>query len=448
MKRDANSAKIGVKRLEDKFEELYGDDGVFTNRLTKVDGSRQTELQRKEQLAGSYCGICVSCVDPFECGKCLPCRGHHDGRCVFALCPAFNDTKTKLAKSKQQAKSMKIGNQCLERRFDELYGPKGLLESKINWNRNDRNAKKLKTRCGACALCTTAFRCKECLPCRGKRDGACVFCPCLEYEYKESTLNSYREQAKSVKAGLTNLEDQFERIYGDEGLIVQKGTRANTSSASKVPDVANVSSQSNKLKCGKCSSCCSPIECGLCVRCCKKVTKCVFNLCQNFAYKDTRKVMYEGWARLAVEQCKDKKLKKHLKVRFDEIFGMNKTKDYEAANVPPRSGSYSCSKCSSCRSPISCGVCVRCKAKRRCVFDICQGYAYLASRMVIYETWAREALEVCEDNRLKVRFDELFTKGPSKTAQMKQGATSRVPNGTRVYARWHENNASILCVCD
>jgi hypothetical protein len=150
--------------------------------------------------------------------------------------------------------------------------------------------------------------------------------------------------------------------------------------------------------------------------------------------------MYEKWARQALK----KSANKDLKVRFDEIFkkGEKDTiQDHKKAEAPPKTGRASCRECSSCCSPIFCKTCYRCKAKRRCVFDICQNFAYKESRMVKYESWAKEVLAVRKDKKLKMRFDELFVKSASKDPK-KQAARSQVPNGTRVFARWHENNVS------
>lgn len=493
--KNAKSVTKGDKPLEDKFEELYGDDGVFATKLKDVDRSESDEPPSKWQRAGGHCGNCSSCTSPMACGKCIACLGHRKGRCVFALCLAYNYAETTLAKSREQAKSAKVGNMRLEQQFEHLYGPGGVFASKVNSKNEPKvlHDKKVRSRCGTCLSCTAMLRCKKCQACLGKRNGACVFHPCLTYEYKESTLNLYRQQAQSVKGGDKCLEDQFERIYGEQGLIAQKDNLINTFSPSKVPAVAKASSSLRSYihNCQNCSSCCSPITCGICVRC-RKGTKCVFSICQNFAYKDTRMVMYEKWARQACEMCTDKK----LKVRFDEIFSKGTTKAeakrqaatyqraqsvkagekrledqferiygteglitaqkdksintssrlkvHEEAKASPRPRSFRCHNCSSCCSPITCLICTRCHKGTKCIFSICQNYAYKDSRMTIYETWARKALEICKDKKLKVRYEEIFGKSTTKVNTKRKADTDQPPIGTRIYGEWPGNNVSVV----
>ena len=424
------------QRLEKKFNELYGDNGVFATKLKSVSTFQVPNKQGPR--GGGRCGSCSTCTDPIQCGKCSTCSGHRQGRCIFALCLTFKYAAATLTQNREEAQSIKVGDEHLERQFDLLYGRNGIFSSKRKPTDPPLDGK-IRSRCGTCVSCTTTVGCHQCSGCRDKRgSGACIFRPCLKFDYKESTLSLYRQQARSIKAGNKSLEDQFERMYGEQGLLARKDQRDYNSAPSEVPAVAQASSSGISYNCSKCTSCCSPITCGICAHC-RKATKCVFSLCQNRDYKGATMATYESCARQA---CEMRSADEKLKVRFEEIFGKG------TAESAPRSGPFSCGNCVSCCSPISCNICYWCKANRRCVFDICRNFNYKESRMVSYKMWAEQALEVCEDDKLKdklqERFNKLFTKGRAKTKRQ-AATTHQISIGTRVYAIWPDNNVSVDC---
>ena len=341
---EAKSAKTGVKRLEKKFTELYGDSGVFVTKLKSVEGTLRDEAPKRGQRSGARCGNCASCTSPMKCGTCVHCFSDRKEGCVFAFCLSCDYSETAISKAKVHANQAKEIDERLEDQYDKLYGSEGTFAIKLmgTTEPKGRFGKEIKSRCGTCVSCTTTMRCHKCQPCKGVRDGACVFHPCLRYEYEENTLTKYRKQAQALKTGDTHLEDHFERIYGEQGLLARQVPlihASDSSSASKVAKAPRI-----PFMCHDCTSCCSPITCRICVRC-NKATKCVFSICQKYPYKDTRMTMYKKWAQQALVVYADNKLKmlsklklhKQLKVRFDEIFsrGPPKAKRRTAAHQFP-----------------------------------------------------------------------------------------------------------------
>jgi hypothetical protein len=314
----AKTVKTGEPRLEQKFEEIFGNDGLLAAQVQQIsESSSSGEASRTGRGFVGHCKICASCTNPIKCDKCSNCRDSRKGRCVFALCLAYKYKATTLANAKQEAKSIMKGDKVLEGQFEQLYGPRGVFSGtgKDNAVPQSQHDKKVRCRCGYCASCKVKEVCQKCPACRGVRGGGCVFYPCLNYKYKESTINTYIQNARTVKAksGKPHLEEQFERMYGKQGLItVLDESEVMRSKQSEKPH------SHSKNSCG-CSACCSPFFCKSCVHC-KAGKRCVFNLCKTYAYKKRTMSNYKGYARQALYSNKS------LKSRFEELYGANSTK--------------------------------------------------------------------------------------------------------------------------
>ena len=343
-KQQAISAKDAHAELEDQYQKIYGDNGILTAKLQrnrKIVAAKSIVATDGCRRSGGLCGTCSSCADPIFCGKCSSCSDPRDGRCAFAPCLAYDYKPNTLSIFVHDASSAKTGDTGLEEKFNELYGVNGHFASKLkNRERTHRAEAELRKkavpvggRCGNCSSCTDPMACGKCITCRDPHKGKCVFALCLEYDYSEITLTRFRDQAHSIKVDEKRFERQFDLLYGPEGVFASKskskteskghldrklrsrcGIRSqailndqlvDTSKRSMVYDIAEASPRSVPYSCGRCSSCCSPFSCQVCYRC-KAEGRCIFNLCQNYAYKDSTMEEYKLKARQAVEISKDK----------------------------------------------------------------------------------------------------------------------------------------------
>jgi hypothetical protein len=123
-----------------------------------------------------------------------------------------------------------------------------------------------------------------------------------------------------------------------------------------------------------------------------------------------------------------------------EVFPSKRSEDYQIAAKSHLESKSRCG-CSACCSPFLCKSCVHCKAGKRCVFNLCETYAYKKATMKSYKGYARQALD--SDNSLKSRFGELFCARARKVKAEIEAIASEVTIGTRVFGRWHENDVSM-----
>ena len=433
---------------------------VAGERVENDDSSSKPSAVNRSRR--SPCGECETCTEPFKCGKCTKCNSN--SRCVFSPCCNYGFQPSTLQWYKQQANSVKMANVESETQFEKLYGENGVFTAKLRNNRKppaahstitttgSRNDQNTGVLCGTCSSCTAKIRCEKCANClEGQR--RCVFAICLKYDYSVSTLIGYRQKAQSATMSDKSLEQQFEHLYGPGGVFAIK---LHQKTEPKVQRVTKRSSSSRTSRCGSCMSCTTTLTCKKCQGCRRGQTNtCIFYPCFNYNYKEPT---LQNWRE---ESASIKVGDTDLEDQFERMYGARglfaakndtpinvsgRSASRERAKSSSQSGLENRCRCSPCNLPFSCQACSRCKARKRCVFNLCQTFAYKDSTMAIYRSLARQALETSKDKKLKKRFDKLFSKDAATAKAQIQTNSSQPSNGTRVYARWPENDVRLMCL--
>lgn len=486
-KRQANLIKRSDMQLESQFDMLYGDKGALAIKLKNYEEPHDASSAAADRCEPRrLCGTCPSCTDSICCGKCRGCRGLRAGRCAFDPCLDYDYKESTLNKFRQEAMSAKIGDKRLEAQFEKLYGDEGKFPNTLESNskhpcakpsEKSQNGKRLGGLCGTCLSCTTPSTCGKCSACLGYRGGRCAFYPCLVFHYKESTLTQFRQEARSAKTVDKRLEDLFETLYGLNGHFPPEVQNRNGFQSAKSPENHQHNKRGRGGHCGTCPSCTTPMRCRKCTAC-HRNGRCIFAPCLDYDYKESTLSKYRQEASFV--KTSDKRLEDQFETLYGEngafpckrkaipcarspaecqqggittkfdkkivIPGRFKVQDKSIAKASQRGKAYACGHCSSCLSPISCKICYHCttiSCTNRCVFDICQNYTYKESRMVDYESRARKAIEISNDKRLKVRFEELF--GKCVTEKKADGESAELQIGTRIFGRWPANDVSEIC---
>ncbi len=218
---EADAIKIGNKRLEDKFEELYGGNSVFASKFN--DEESALEVKHAKTLK-CRCETCSS----FTSGKCQSRHRKRNERCAFYTCLLHKYDTATIQIMMKEAMAVNTDDKRLKDQSAAIYGERGLIAARYeklkkaprpytghNSAGSARRYGRYSCKCSSCS----SLPCRVCHRCRDSR--RCVFRICQGYNYDVATLKKYKRWAQTAleicNDQTLNLNSRFEQLYGTNG---------------------------------------------------------------------------------------------------------------------------------------------------------------------------------------------------------------------------------------